>query len=78
MDINAIRDYLHKVPFQPFTMRLADGRQFPIAHRDFVAVSPRTVVVIDQQTEAATVLEPLLIISLELSGGQQVANQNGG
>jgi hypothetical protein len=77
VDVKVIRDYLHKQPFQPFTMRLADGRHFFVPHPDFVAVSTRTVVVIGPETEAATVLEPFLIISLEMPG-EQAAGKSAG
>ncbi len=65
MDINALRDALHQQPFRAFAIRLADGRALPVPHPDFVAVSPRRVVVIDSQTEATSILEPLLILALE-------------
>jgi hypothetical protein len=65
MDVNTLRATLRKQPFQAFTIRLVDGREYLVKHPDFVAVSPRTVVVIDSETEAVTVLEPVLIISLE-------------
>jgi hypothetical protein len=70
MDINALRDALHKQPFEPFLMRLADGRSLSVPHPDFVAVSKRRVVVIDAQTEATSHIEPLLIVSLEFQGAQ--------
>jgi hypothetical protein len=28
---------LHRTPFRPFMIRMADGRSFDVAHRDFVA-----------------------------------------
>jgi len=68
MDVNAVRDVLHKQPFRPFSLRLADGRELFIPHPDFIAVSPRLVVVINPQTEAVTTLEPLLIVSIESLG----------
>lgn len=73
MDANTLREALRKQPFKPFVIRLADGRQFDVPHPDFVAVSQRTVVVISPQTEGVSVLEPLLIISLEMAGGDAQA-----
>lgn len=73
MNINAIRKALHQIPFQPFKFRLADGREFPVPHPDFVAVSERTVIVIDPVDDGFTVLEPMLIISLEGLRGIQAA-----
>jgi hypothetical protein len=69
MDVNAIREALHRQPFVPFALRLADGRELRVPHRDFVAVSARRVVVINAQDESTSILEPLLIVSLEVAGG---------
>ena len=64
MDIVGIRDALHKQPFEPFVIRLADGRSLPVPHPDFVAVGKRRIVVIRKDDSTATV-EPLLIVSLD-------------
>jgi hypothetical protein len=64
MDINAIRTVLHAQPFRPFSFRLADGRELYVPHPDFVALSPRQVIVIHPD-ESHTILEPLLIVSIE-------------
>ena len=48
MTLQDIRDHLHAEHFQPFTLRLADGRRLDVAHPDFAAIPPgnlRTVVV---------------------------------
>lgn len=71
MNVEALRQALHAQPFRVFAIRLVDGREFSIPHPDFVAVSPRTVVVIDPRTEGFTGLEPMSIISLEMAGGAQ-------
>jgi hypothetical protein len=64
MDIAGIREALHKQPFQPFAIRLADGRSLPIRHRDFVAVGSRRIVVIHED-DTWSFVEPLLIVSLD-------------
>jgi hypothetical protein len=64
MNVAAIQEVLHRQPFRPFTLRLADGRTVTVPHPDFVAVSPRTVIVI-QSDESFSILEPLLIASIE-------------
>lgn len=64
MDIAGIREALHKNPFEPFTIRLADGRSLPVPHRDFVAVGPRRIVVVGED-DSWSVVEPLLIVSLD-------------
>ena len=40
MDIKKIRDRLHELPFRPFSIHLADGRDIMIQHPDFVALDP--------------------------------------
>lgn len=69
MDLNAVRDALHRQPFRPFTIRLADGRSLPVPHPDFVAVVGRSVIVASpQQNESYSIVESLLIVSLEYNG----------
>jgi hypothetical protein len=38
MDLQGIRDALHKQPFKPFAISLADGRSFFVPHPELVAV----------------------------------------
>ena len=64
MDIAGIREALHKQPFEPFNIALADGRSLPVAHPDFVAVHPRRIIVIADDG-SWSVVEPLLIASLD-------------
>ncbi len=64
MDITGIREAMHKQPFEPFAMQLADGRSLAVRHPDFVAVHPRRVIVIAEDG-AWSVVEPLLIVSLD-------------
>ncbi len=64
MDITGIREALHRQPFEPFVMRLADGRSVPVRHPDFMAVHPRRIVVIAEDG-AWSVVEPLLVVSLD-------------
>ena len=69
MDIAGVREALHKQPFQPFVIRLADGRSLPVAHPDFVALTPRRVIV-GAQDDSWAVVEPLLIVSLDCESVQ--------
>jgi hypothetical protein len=39
MELSAIRDAVHKQPFQPFRLRLADGRAVTVRHPDFIAIA---------------------------------------
>jgi hypothetical protein len=60
---------LHQNPFQPFIIRMADGRAFEVRHRDFVSRSPsgRTVIV-HHDNENYSVLDLLLMSELEVQG----------
>lgn len=64
MDIAGVRDVLHRQPFQPFVIRLADGRSLRVLHPDFVAVGKRHIVVIAED-DTTSIIEPLLIVSLD-------------
>jgi hypothetical protein len=64
MDIGGVREALHKQPFEPFAIRLADGRSLPVPHPDSVALTPRRVIV-GAADDSWTVVEPLLIVSLD-------------
>ncbi|NDC55078.1 MAG: hypothetical protein EBZ74_12630 [Planctomycetia bacterium] len=69
MDIAGVRGALHSQPFVPFTIRLADGRALPVPHPDFVALTPRRVIV-GAADDTWSVLEPLLIVSLDHAAGR--------
>jgi hypothetical protein len=64
MDIDAVREALHRKPFQAFAIRLADGRSLPVRHPDFVAIGKRRMVVVGED-DSTMMLEPLLIVSLD-------------
>ena len=65
MHVQTLRDAVRRQPFVPFTLRMNDGRAFSIPHPDYIAISTRSVYVVDPETEAGTFLEPVLIASLE-------------
>jgi hypothetical protein len=79
MDINVIREAVLRQPFQPFFLRLADRRALEVRHREFVAVGRRRVIVINPQDEATSILEPLLIVSVEYAedGHSSTGGQDG-
>jgi hypothetical protein len=49
--------------FQPFTVCLSDGRKLAVPHRDFIALHPKVVVVIDADGISHTI-NPLHIVSI--------------
>jgi hypothetical protein len=69
MTIEQLRNFYNAQPFLPFVMHLADGRQIPVQHREFIATAPsgRTVVVY-QPDETMNVIDLLLVTDLEVKG----------
>lgn len=65
MNLEVLKAELRREPFEPFTMRLADGRGLVVRHPEFVAVTPRRVIVVDENDEHMHILEPLLILSFD-------------
>jgi hypothetical protein len=67
MDLQGIREALRHQPFDPFSIRLADGRSLSVPHPDMVAVGNRRIIVV-QPDDSWSVIEPLLIVSLDYDG----------
>src|SRR2546421_7489033 len=47
MILDQIKQRLHN-GFHPFSIRLSDGREFTVPQRDFIALHPKVLVVIDE------------------------------
>lgn len=67
MRVSEIRETLRKQPFRPFRIHLADGRQFPIDHVDFLLISrsERSIVVADLNG-GYEIIDPMLVTSLSV------------
>ena len=76
MDLNGLREAINRHPFQPFAIRLADGRSIPVKHPEFVAVGKRRAVVI-QDDDCCLWLEPLLVVSLDWPAEKPKRGGNG-
>jgi hypothetical protein len=65
-----IRDLLRAVPFQPFVIRMADGREYRIEHPDFVLAAASDVpqVTLEDPDGSQHYLSALLITSIERIG----------
>lgn len=64
MDLNGLREALRQQPFEPFAIRLADGRSLAVHHPEFVAVGKRRAVVIGDE-DSWSWIELLLIVSID-------------
>ncbi len=67
MDLQGVREALRQQPFEPFAMRLADGRSLDVRHPEMVAVGQRRLIVV-QPDDSWSVIEPLLVVSLDYNG----------
>ena len=54
----------------PFTLRMADGREYTVPHRDFITVPPNAsfVIVVDRQGKDFDVLPLLTVTGLHQAG----------
>jgi hypothetical protein len=62
LNLKPIRDRLGP-PFQPFTIRLSNGRSFSVPHQDFIAIGRGVVSVVDEEDGTHT-LDALHIVSI--------------
>jgi hypothetical protein len=76
MDLNGIREAIRRQPFQPFTIRLADGRSMPVSHPEYIAVGTRLAIVVAPD-DSWSVVEPLLIVSLDYPTPEMKDGSNG-
>ena len=67
MDLQRIREALRRQPFEPFSIVLVDGRSLAVPHPEMVAVGKRRVIVVEAD-DSWSVIEPLLIVSLDYNG----------
>jgi hypothetical protein len=55
-------------PFQPFTIRLADGRALAVKHREFLAISPTGATAVLYQPDGSfNLVDVRLVADLEVS-----------
>ncbi len=68
MTIPQLRAAHKAVPFQPFTLQMADGRAFSVPHPDFLSLSPtgRTVI-LSQEDENFSILGLLRMTAIEIT-----------
>jgi len=67
MTIEQIRNFYHARPFRPFVIHLADGREVPVLHQEFIMAVPsgRTLFVC-QPDDTVNIIDLLLVTDLEL------------
>ncbi len=70
-----IRELIRATPFQPFIIRMTDGRQYRVDHPDFVLASSNDVsqVIIEEPDNRMHFLSALLMTSIEQASGTNQA-----
>jgi hypothetical protein len=63
-------------PFKPFVLHLADGREIPVHHRDFIMAVPsgRTLIVV-QPDDTMNIVDLLLVTDAEIKLGRNGARK---
>ena len=74
MNVEQIRKRVHEDP-TPFVIRLSDGRKFPIAHQDFIAIGKSLVIVLNDD-DSSVKIDPLQIVSLDDVKAKNGRNQS--
>lgn len=67
MDLEGVREALHREPFRPFDLCLADGRRVPVQHPVSVAIGRHRIIVV-QADDSSMFIESRLIASLYCTG----------
>ena len=68
MTITELRAQCDEQPFHPFILHLADGRQIPVNHPDYVAYAPNgRSVIVYQLNNSYNVVDLRLVTDLEVS-----------
>jgi len=72
MTTDQLRNVWKAQPFKPFVIHLADGREIPVRHPDFLTRSPsgRSIIVY-QPDESFNVIDLLLVTDLEVKSNGQ-------
>lgn len=76
MTIERVLELYNSQPFQPFVINLADGRELPVVHREYLsmAASGRTIYV-TQPDDTFNIVDLQLVTDLELTKGQNGASR---
>ena len=66
MTKEAIKERVHAAPFQPFAVRLPDGRTYEVPGADYVSLSPggRTLILYTEDGEGHRILDVALITEI--------------
>ncbi len=75
MTIEQMRAAYEAQPFRPFIIHLADGRDVPVHHREFIMAAPNgRTITIYQPDSTLNIIDLLLVTDLEIKA---VSNGSG-
>jgi hypothetical protein len=67
MTLAQVRSFYTAEPFQPFVIHLADGREIPVHHREFImAVPSGRILLVCQPDDTVNFIDLLLVTDLEV------------
>lgn len=68
MKIEELRNLYTARPFRPFAIYLADGREIPVDHPEFLAISPAgDTVIVYQSGGSFNIIDMALVTALEVN-----------
>ena len=78
MTIERLKELYEAQRFRPFVIHLADGRELPVQHRDFIMAVPsgRTIIVA-QPDDTVNIIDLLLVTDVELKPHRNGARKRG-
>ena len=53
MNMETIREWLHRAPFEPFEIRLSNGEVHQVRHPESVALGKNRIIIVDPETDKA-------------------------
>lgn len=72
MRIDELKKAHRSQPFEPFTIRVADGREYDVVHPEFLAFSAtgRTIVVMTPD-DLFEIIDTMMITSIHMGNGRR-------
>jgi hypothetical protein len=67
MTIEQVRSFYKTEPFQPFVIHLADRREIPVHHREFIMAAPSgRILIVCQPDDTFNWIDLLLVTDIEV------------
>ena len=65
MNMETIREWLNRQPFEPFVLRMSNGEVHEVRHPEFLALGKNRLIVIDPRTDRAVHLALIHVNAIE-------------